>query len=88
VTFPDDLEVFSKRQNVYFGDDGLLRRMDYDVEIAGNTPGAHYVSNYQEFGGIMFPTKREIYPRLPDGTSLQEPLVVSIELDSIELHQE
>lgn len=85
VTYPQTLEVFSRNQTVYFGEDGLLRRMDYDVEIAGNTPGAHYVSEYKEFGGILFPTKREIFPRKPDGTSLTEPLVVSIALDNIVL---
>lgn len=87
VTYPQTLEVFSRNQTVYFGEDGLLRRMDYDVEIAGNTPGAHYVSEYREFSGIMFPTKREIFPRQPDGTSFSEPLVVSIALDSIVLRE-
>jgi hypothetical protein len=85
VHYPDVLEVFSKQQTMYFGSDGLLRRMDYDVEIAGGTPGAHYVSDYVEVSGIMFPTKRRIYPRQPDGHSVAEPLVVSIDLDHIEL---
>lgn len=85
VSYPDTFEVFSRRQNVYFGEDGLLRRMDYDVEIAGNTPGAHYVSDYEDFNGIKFPTKREIFPREADNSSPLEPLVVSIELDNIVL---
>ncbi len=85
VRFPDDLEVFSKEQTLYIGDDGLLRRMDYNVEIAGNTPGAHYVSGYTEASGIKFPTKRRIFPRQPDGHSLADPLVISIDLDEIEL---
>jgi hypothetical protein len=62
-----------------------VRRLDYDVEIAGNTPGAHYVSDYATVSGIRFPTRRRIFPRLPDGTSLAEPLVVSIDLDGIAL---
>ena len=85
VSYPGTLEVFSREQTMYFGADGLLRRMDYDVEIAGNTPGAHYVSGYREQDGIMFPTKRAIYPRGPDGRSMPEPLVVSIDLDGIAL---
>jgi hypothetical protein len=32
----------STQQPLYFGDDGLIRRHDYDVEISGLT-GAHYV---------------------------------------------
>jgi hypothetical protein len=35
--------------------------------------------------GIRFPTRRRIFPRLPDGNSLAEPLVVSIDLDGIAL---
>ena len=85
VHYPAELEVFSKQQTLYLGEDGLLRRMDYNIEIAGNAPGAHYVHDYVEVAGIKFPTRRRIYPRQPDGDSLSEPLVVSIDLDGIEL---
>lgn len=85
VQYPSDLEVFSKVQAIYVGPDKLVRRLDYDVEIAGNTPGAHYVSDYATVSGIRFPTKRRIYPRTPDGHALPEPLVVSIDLHEIEL---
>ncbi|OLL27594.1 hypothetical protein BTH42_32760 [Burkholderia sp. SRS-W-2-2016] len=85
VQYPDDLEVFSKVQAIYVGPDNLVRRLDYDVEIAGNTPGAHYVSDYTTVSGIRIPTKRRIYPRTADGHSLPEPLVVSIDLHEIEL---
>ncbi|MCC8395600.1 hypothetical protein LJ656_23755 [Paraburkholderia sp. MMS20-SJTR3] len=85
VHYPDDLEVFSKVQAIYVGPDKLVRRLDYDVEIAGNTPGAHYVSDYTTVSGIRFPTKRRIYPRTADGHALPEPLVVSIDLHEIEL---
>jgi hypothetical protein len=77
--------VFSKTQTIYVGPDDLIRRLDYDVEIAGNTPGAHYVSDYTTVSGIRFPTKRRIYPRTPDGHALPEPLVVSIDLHDIAL---
>jgi len=85
VHYPEELEVFSKTQTIYLGGDGLLRRMDYDIEIAGNTPGAHYVGDYVEVAGIRFPTQRRIYPRQADGSSLSDPLVVSIDLSEIEL---
>lgn len=85
VRYPENLEVFSKAQTIYVGPDNLIRRLDYDVEIAGNTPGAHYVSDYTTVSGIRFPTKRRIYPRTPDGHALPEPLVVSIDLHDIAL---
>ncbi|WP_428679402.1 hypothetical protein [Reyranella sp.] len=85
VEFPPSIATHSTVQTLYCGRDGLLRRHDYDVEIAGNTPGAHYVSDYAEFQGLKFPTRRRIFPRQPDGQALAEPLVVSIDLDSIVL---
>jgi hypothetical protein len=84
VTWPSNLATHSTEQTLYFTDDGLLARHDYDVEInAGNT-AAHYVSDYDEVAGIKLPTKHRIFPRTPDGQSLPEPLFVSIDLSEIE----
>jgi hypothetical protein len=85
VYYPESLEVFSKAQAIYVGADNLVRRLDYDVEIAGSTAGAHYVSDYVTVSGIRIPTRRRIYPRLPDGHAMAEPMVVSIDLDHITL---
>lgn len=85
VTFPKDIATHSTVQTLYVDADGLLKRHDYDVEIAGNTPGAHYISGYTSVSGIKFPTERRIFPRTPDGKSLPEPLVVSIDLSEITL---
>jgi hypothetical protein len=59
--------------------DGLSVR----IEIAGNTPGAHYISGHLKVGGIMIPTKHRIFPRSPDGQALSEPLMVSIDVSEI-----
>lgn len=85
VRYPASLEVFSEVQAIYVGPDLLVRRLDYDVEIAGNTPGAHYVSDYTTVSGIRIPTKRRIYPRQPDGQRVADLLVVSIDLSDIRL---
>jgi hypothetical protein len=85
VRFPEGLEVFSKQQTFYFNKENLLARMDYDVEIAGGAEGAHYVSEFTEVSGIAFPTKRRIYPRLPDNHAASEPVIISIDLDHITL---
>jgi hypothetical protein len=85
VTFPADIVTHSSVQTLYADGDGLLKRHDYDVEIAGGTPGAHYISDYVEVQGFRFPTKRRIFPRAPDGRALSEPLVVSIDLADIRL---
>jgi len=85
VRFPSDIATHSTEQTLYFDHRGLLKRHDYDVEISGGTPAAHYVSDLREFSGIVFPTKRRILPRQPDGHSAPEPLVVSIDLDQFVL---
>src|SRR5258708_14376416 len=85
VRFPADIATHSTEQTLYFDQKGLLKRHDYDVEISGGTPAAHYVSDLREFYGIVFPTKRRIFPRQPDGRSAPEPLVVSIDLDQFVL---
>ncbi|MBU0583505.1 MAG: hypothetical protein KKB66_13400 [Alphaproteobacteria bacterium] len=83
VRLPETVVSHSPVQTLYVDDAGLLKRHDYDVEIAGGTPGAHYISDYAQIDGIMVPTRRQIFPRQADGHSFPEPLVVSIDLDNI-----
>lgn len=85
VTFPPTIATHSTIQTMYVDAHGLLKRHDYDVEIAGNTPGAHYIDGYVEVQGLNFPTIRRIFPRKPDGQAMAEPLVVSIDLSNIQL---
>ncbi|GLK85562.1 hypothetical protein [Ancylobacter defluvii] len=85
VRFPASIATHSAVQTLYLDGDGLLKRHDYDVEIAGNTPGAHLISDYEEVSGIKFPTKRRIFARQPDGSFGRDPLVVSIDLSNIRL---
>jgi len=85
VRFPADIATHSTEQTLYFDQQGLLKRHDYDVEISGGTAAAHYASGLKKFSGIVFPTKRRIVPRQPNGHSVPEPLVVSIDLDQIVL---
>jgi len=84
VTFPPSIATHNTVQTFYFGPDGLLRRHDYDADVLGGTPAAHYVHEYQQFSGIMVPTKRRVLGRLPDGTTTPDPLIVSIDLSEVE----
>jgi hypothetical protein len=83
VTWPGYLATHSTEQTLYFGEDGLIRRHDYDVEIAGGNSAAHYISDYMQVAGIMIPTKHRIFPRSPDGQALGEPLIVSIDVSEV-----
>jgi hypothetical protein len=83
VVWPGYLATHSTEQTLYFNDQGLLARHDYDVEITGGTTAARYVSDYADVAGIRLPTSHRIFPRTPDGQSLAEPLIVSIDLREI-----
>lgn len=83
VRWPEHLATHSAEQVLYVGPDGRIARHDYDVEIAGGTPGAHLMSDYVEVGGLQVPTRHRIHPRLPDGGYDAGTLVVSIDLEDI-----
>ena len=85
VHFPADIATHSTEQTMYFDRQGLLRRQDYNVEIDGTAGAAHYVYDHKEFSGIVFPTRRRVFRRQPDGRPAPEPLIISIDLDRIAL---
>ncbi|MEV1147745.1 hypothetical protein [Micromonospora sp. NPDC049799] len=68
MTYPEDIDTHSETQRYYFDDSGLLRRMDYQPAVNGDTPVAHYVSDEIEVGGLIVPTRRRIRIRQEDGT--------------------
>ena len=83
VAWPGNLASLGAVLTVYVGEDGLIRREDYDVEIMGGSAGAHYMSGYTPVAGIMLPTGHRILPRTPEGQALTEPLLISIDLSEI-----
>jgi hypothetical protein len=83
ITYPPTIAGHSREQTSYFGNDGLLRRHDYTVDILGGATGANYPSDYREVSGIMVPTKRRIYGRDANGDKVLEPLLVSIDIAEI-----
>ena len=83
VTFPDSIATHSAVQTFYFDRQGRLKRHDYEVDVAGGTPAAHYVSGLTDVSGILIPTRHMIYPRQPDGHAAPAPLVVSIDISHI-----
>jgi hypothetical protein len=86
VTFPPELASHSAVQTFYFDAEGLLQRHDYDVEVSGGTPAAHYVYQHEEFSGILVPTRRRVFGRQDDGTPAPEPLIVSIDLSEVKFN--
>jgi hypothetical protein len=76
--FPNRIASHSKEQDFYFGDDFLLRRHDYHVDVAGGFPVAHYVYDIVEVDGLRFPTKRRGYLRGPHLKPIRDLLLASI----------
>jgi hypothetical protein len=52
--FPDRIASHSREQDFYFGDEFLLRRHDYSLEIAGGIPVAPYVYDIVVADGSAF----------------------------------
>ncbi|WP_028800062.1 hypothetical protein [Streptomyces sp. 142MFCol3.1] len=83
VTFPDHIATHCRRQVFFFDSDGLLRRHDYTPEVVNAGPAAHYPSAYEEFDGIMVPTRRRVYRLGEDGTVSREQELVTIDIDDV-----
>jgi hypothetical protein len=85
VRFPDNIHTHSTEQNLYFDESGLLRRQDYEVDVAGKNRAAHLISEYSDVQGLKFPTKRRVFVRNEDGTLRRDRILVSIDLFDFEL---
>ena len=85
VTYPASIATHSKEQVLYADEEGLLRRRDYNVDIAGGSPSAHYISGHRDVSGLIIPTRRMIYGRDEQNHKIDEPLVVSIELQNFKI---
>ncbi|MEV7807053.1 alpha/beta hydrolase [Microbispora sp. NPDC088329] len=83
VTYPPEIATHSAEQILYVDTDGLLRRRDYNVDVAGGVPSAHYISGHQEVSGLVIPATRMIYARDENNARVPDPLVVSVRLDGI-----
>ncbi|MEZ0091838.1 hypothetical protein [Streptacidiphilus sp. EB129] len=84
-SFPGGIATHNRLQAMYFDEEGILQRLDYDSEIFGGQPTAHVLSGYETVDGIPFPTRREIVPRNPDGTSAAGPVLIGMTFTDIEV---
>jgi hypothetical protein len=81
--FPGWIETHSLIQDFFFGEDLLLRRHDYCVNVAGGFPAAQLTSDYITASGISLPSKRRAYTRGPDRRPIAEMLMVSIDISAV-----
>ena len=83
VTYPDTVVSHSRLQTYCFDDSGLVRRLDYTIDLPGGGPAVHYPSDYREFDGIMVPTRRRVYVRNPDGSPQLDTVSVAIDIADV-----
>lgn len=83
--FPSTIASHNPVQDFYFGEDFLLRRHDYVVDVAGGLGGAQYVHDHVDVEGLRFPTKRRAYMRTVDLRPRRDRLMVSIDLSNFRL---
>ncbi len=77
--------VWDPLHNAYFGDDFLLRRHDYHLDVAGRVPVAQYVYDMVEADGFRCPTRRRMYVRGPGLKPIRDLLLISLDLSNFRL---
>jgi hypothetical protein len=80
VTYPDTVVTHCRQQTCYVDDTGLLRRLDYAVDVLGGGGAVQYPSRYREFDGIMVPTRRRVYARDAEGFPILDTVSIAIDL--------
>ncbi|OBB60652.1 hypothetical protein A5757_08830 [Mycobacterium sp. 852013-51886_SCH5428379] len=85
VRYPDSIATHSADQVLYVDGDGLLRRRDYQVDIAGGSPAAHYMEDHQFFDGIVLPLRRTVHPCRDDGLPDRSMVTVSVDINDVRI---
>ncbi len=85
VRFPEGVHSHTREQRLYFGDDRLLCRQDYEVDVWADTAAAHMITDYVTVDGLRLPTKRRVHPRAPDGSFDHSVDIVTIDMSNFAL---
>lgn len=84
VTFPQEYAAHTRTQYSFFGEDGLLRRHLYTVDVLGGSQGANYAFDYRAVDGVMVPVRRRVFGYARNRQKVPEPVLVSIDIREIE----
>jgi hypothetical protein len=80
VIFPDNIVSHTREEISYFGPDGLMRRLDYAVDVLGGATGVHYIGDYGGHDGILMPHWRRVYLRGADNRKVSECVSIAIDI--------
>jgi hypothetical protein len=62
LTFPTRIATHASMQDLYIDENGLIVRHDYVVDVIPAPLAAHYLYDYAEYDGFMFPARRKVLP--------------------------
>lgn len=82
VVLPSNYATHSRTQEFYFGDDGLLRRQDYTLDIAGGEKVANYAFDFVNVDGIKVASKRRAYLCDKHYKALRDRLIISLDFSN------
>lgn len=85
VTYPSAIHTHNATQLYYYDDNFLLRRLDYQPDVNGSTPVAHYIRAHKIIDGIPVATKRHIHTRNEDGTPDLSWIPITLDLSDIKI---
>jgi hypothetical protein len=81
--FPNSIETHNQIQDFFFGEDLMLKRQDYSLNVAGGQATAQLITNYVQGNGVRMPSIRRAYGRGPDRLPIPEMLLVSIDISAV-----
>jgi hypothetical protein len=88
ATFPAHIDTHCQEQTFYVDTAGLIRRHDFVAEPVGKwAKAALYCDGHCQFDGLIFPTRRRVFPRGPGGRVLSWPTLLALDFDEIELER-
>ena len=80
VRAPEGVLAYARDVVMYFGDDGLLRRTDFDVVCGETIRLAAYSSAHQSFSGLIVPTLYRTVRRAASGGPVEKRPVLDVEI--------
>ncbi len=84
VRFPKTVPTHCDEQIFYFSVEGMLKRIDYQADVAGGV-ASHYPFDPKTIEGIVFPTRRRVVQRKPEGPKLSGITGVYLDFTGIEV---
>ena len=84
VKLPSNIASHSTVQDFYFGDDFLMRRQDYTLDVAGGCNVANYALDVAALDGLLIPTRRRAFLCNDQYRVLYDRLMVWIDMSEIQ----